>query len=45
MIDMVQIECDCLTILSFINGVAILSVPFATKALIAENLQKIIKNE
>lgn len=31
--------------LSYNNGVAILSVPFATKALIAENLQKTIKNE
>ncbi|WP_262714350.1 MULTISPECIES: hypothetical protein [Mucilaginibacter] len=32
-------------ILNSNNGVAILSVPFATKVLIAENLQKIIKNE
>ncbi|WMH62860.1 hypothetical protein J3L18_31070 [Mucilaginibacter gossypii] len=32
-------------ILNSNNGDAILSVPFATKSLIAENLQKIIKNE
>lgn len=40
MMNMVQIECDCLKILNLNNGVDILSVPFATKALMAKNLKK-----